>query len=204
MGDKPWKVHERAIARFFGVERQKRGGDFGVSDCDVLASQHEYADARGEHLVDTQIVGTQVTHIVVECKRHKELKLHEWMKKFSDTCKDKQIPILVWNEFRASWMEHRGQRVFDTVYNEIVSNSSQSIESFINKYRFGYVNRQTPKYLSDWYEQARAYCMDFATQYVKDNPDTNYVHVLPLVGVSQNRMHGRILVWKQPSAEDTF
>jgi hypothetical protein len=197
MGDTPWKVHERVVARYFGVERQKRGDDFGVSDCDVLAPEAKYAAARGRESVLMQAGTALATHIVVECKRHKGLKLHEWMRKHSQSCRG-EIPILIWNEFRASWMEDRKRRVFDEVYDDLVFGLPRPVEYLLQKYRFGYINRATPKYLTEWYEQAVDYSHHFGTQYAKDNPNANYVYALPLVAVAQKGMQGRVIVWKAP------
>lgn len=191
MGDKPWKVHERVVARYFGVERQKRGNDFGVSDCDVLASAAEYEKSRGQTIPYSRM---PVTHIIVECKRHKNLGLHQWMKEFSQGCT--RIPILTWGAFRCSWMEYKKRRVFDQVFDELIPNESMTFEYLAGTYSIGHINRPVPKYLKEWYEQALEYGRAFSLQYVEKNPEVDYVQPLPLIAVGQKGMHGRVIAWK--------
>ena len=77
MASHAWKAHERAVAKHFCTEREKRGADFSVSDCDVLVNIEDWYGCRQYHET------SDYTHIVVECKYKSDLKLHDWMREFS-------------------------------------------------------------------------------------------------------------------------
>jgi len=201
MPDAPWKAHERAVAEHFGTTREKRGADFSVSDCDVLVNVEDWYEARQYRET------SDFTHIVVECKYNSGLKLHEWMRDFSASVPKCKTPILFWDspgspipEYGVCW-----QKDFDHIWLSWMTDPSYAIANFASYWTIGYIKRQVPKYLEEWWNQAHSYCLEL--QKPPEERDTTFrasdERVLrqeccayPLVSVRANKLKGRLMVWK--------
>ena len=215
MGDTPWKVHERAVAHHFGTEREKRGSDFSVSDCDVLVNIDDwYAHMGVHHEVSFGNTDFQYTHIVVECKYRADLKLHQWMRNFAGSIPNDKTPVLFWDspgsfipEYGICWMED-----FNSIWQTWMHNKHYPIEQFTPYWAIGYLKRKIPAYLEDWWTQAYDYCCEL--QKPPEERSTSFrasdERVLkrvcvpyPLVSVRGKGLKGRLMVWKlwwEPSA----
>ncbi len=201
MGDKPWKAHERAVAKHFGTTRELRGSDFSVSDCDVLVNVEDwYATCEFSDR-------TAYTHIVVECKYRADLKLHQWMREFSRGVPKNKVPIMFWDspgnpipEYGICWMKD-----FDFIWHTWMRNIFYPLTSFAAGWSIGYIRRKVPVYLDGWWDQAHNYCCEL--QRPPEERNTSFrasdERVLrqeclgyPLVSVRAKSLKGRLMVWK--------
>ena len=205
VGDTPWKAHERAVAKHFGTEREKRGADFSVSDCDVLVNIDDWYESR--RFNSTGALEQRYTHLVVECKYRADLKLHQWMREFSKGVPRGKTPVLFWDspgnpvpEYGICWMED-----FDTIWVNWMHDELFPISTFASYWQVGYVKRKSPTYLGQWWDQAHNYCCEL--QRPPEERHTSFrasdERVLrqecigyPLISVRANKLKGRLMVWK--------
>lgn len=189
---KAWKQHELVVAKYFGVERGKRGGDFGQElSCEVVAPLTAWSAASeaGEGLLPTdELYGG----VVVECKQGYSSLPGELMRdaQKNNPNPDERTTLLSWGNFLFSWMEDRkGARAFERVWNEIICSQIDPNEVILNYY-IAYTGRQVPKYLNDFYDQANLYV-------TKAQEDLK-TRVRPLVALHAKGMRGRIIVARIP------
>jgi len=179
MSDTAWKKHERIVATYFGVERNKRGAHFGQeSSCEVVAALPEWQAA-----TKTILNGTRYSGVVVECKHGYSDMPGKLMR---DAEKNNPDPssrptLVVWGPYVFSWMEDRKSvRVFERVWNDLI-NGSMLARDLLSKYYVEWVKRKTPKYLDDFMEQSKNYA------------DKEY---LPLLALHARGLRGRIIIWQ--------
>lgn len=129
--------------------------------------------------------------VIVECKQGYSSKLPEM---FRDIHKRNPNPknrttIAVWGPWAFSWMEDRtGRRVFDQVWNQLITSDDCLASTLLHKYYVEWINRKPPKYLEDYMQQAE--------EYVDDKNEELDVIFYPLVALHGNGMAGRIIVWR--------
>ena len=194
-----WKDNERVVAKFFGVNRRTRGDDFSQVDVEVIAPYVNWEEAACEAnpgdeypiRVSSKFPGG----VVVECKHRRSAgcNLPTLFRGVSDRRPDiEMIPIVLWGDYILSWMTdvkrgpvlHRS-RHFDWVWNFLVCDTI-SANVLVENFYIEWFNRQTPKYLADWMDQAQSY------QYKANEK------CFPLVEVHTSGKEGRLMVWKGP------
>ena len=201
MGD-AWKLHERLVAQYFYTEREKRGADFSISDCDVLVNVTDWHEALGRGLDPCPY-----THIVVECKYHSGLKLHEWMRDFSSRTKTGRNPIMFWDsgaferpEYGICWLED-----FEKAWDCFITKPYYTVVEMLEQWTPGFIQRKSPEYLKNWWLQAFNYCCEFSKPV--SERDTNFrasdermlrqkCEAFPVVSVRSNKLKGRLMIWK--------
>jgi len=190
VGDTAWKEHERIVARYFGVERGKRGDDFGQVGCEVVAPLLAWRDAaKIANAVKLPRKG-EYAGVIVECKQGYS-KLPVTM--FRDVHKnnpnkDGLITLMNWGPYLMSWMQDRdGVRVFDLAWNDLIAGRMTAV-SFLRGYYMETVRRQVPKYLDDFMEQSE--------DYGPAGEEQLGGKVKPLVALHAKGMQGRLIVWR--------
>jgi len=195
MGNTNWKRHERSVARYFGTERNKRGNDFSVSDCDVFVPKHIWKDkAKEECSVEELKFYAHVGGVIVECKHGYSQKPVEYMREAhrGRTSNDK-IALLIWGTYGISWLQDGNLRVFDHIWNDLIMHNIGTT-SFLKKYHVAYVNRKTPDYIKNHMTQASDYCADV---------DTSLGIYVPLVALHARGLVGTAMVWDMFNEEST-
>ena len=189
MGDTPWKQHERIVARYFGVERGKRGDHFGQEkSCEVVASLDAWNKASNDASSGIPIFSRGYAGVVVECKCGYSKKPMELMRDATKRCPSGLTPVLIWGPYMMAWMQDRsGERTFDKVWNDLIRPSLR-LNQFFVKYYAESVHLKVPKYLDDFYRQSEEY-VEMAESILKGN-------VIPLVALHAKGMQGRLILWR--------
>ena len=189
MADTSWKRHERETARYFGTRRRLRGHDFSVSDVEVLVDINEWLGQTDDFK----------PLLIVECKYSKNMGIVTDYKKL--TLKSKlENPMIQLENYIIGELKD-----FKEFYSNFVNpqkNSSNNIND-LRGLKLVQSHKKPPKYLDDYYVQARDYSLDQETE----QP------ILSMVCVTKARLKGRFFVinlgdietyWKQYREKSTF
>lgn len=142
MASQAWKRHERETARYFGTRRRVRGGDFSMSDADIVVNVDDWVfDGTGK---------LPKLSIVVECKYGQNLGVVKTFREVTTGLKSKCLMRL--GNFLLCDLEDF-QDVLLGVYLDQFSIIPLSDEYSIVKH-----HGHEPKYLSDYNQQAQGYC----------------------------------------------
>lgn len=187
MADKPWKVHERKVARYFGVERNLRGDDFSRKNCDVIAPLTSW-----EKVTEAKVNNTpgDVECIVVECKYRADLGLHKLMSEVgSNSTYTEKVPIAVWGEYFMCWLTNpiTKQRDFDTAWVNLITNYPGYLW-LCKVFHVETLRRMVPSYIQEYIEQAYDYALD--------NRKKNGYGAFPVAAIRCSNKRGAIAVWK--------
>lgn len=167
---KAWKRHELETAKFFGTSRRNRGNDFGVSDVEVLVDTNDWLDRSNP----------QGPFIVVECKYSKKMGIVNEYKKLSSMTEN-DSPMIKIGDYIVGNLED-----FKEIYLDFIDPGSEppSLTATTLKYDIISSRKKTPKYLDDYYEQARDYTMG------QDSKRPYFA----MVCVAKANSHGRLFV----------
>lgn len=136
MPDKPWKAHERKVAKHFGTQRRTRGADFGVSDVEVLATLNDWLKN-----------GDNDTGIVVECKYRKSHPIINLMK---DYHKDDSVFVGFLGDYVLCWLEDF-EKIFPIILDEEIRFDQ------LNSLNIHTIDKRVPDYLEEYTKQATEY-----------------------------------------------
>lgn len=192
MGNTAWKQHERIVARYFGVERGRRGDHFGQEkSCEVVAKIDEWDYASRHDIKNgTTIYNNGFAGVVVECKQGYSKKPVEIMREahLHNPDPKKRHSIVSWGDFAMTWMTDRsGFRTFDRVWNRYIFDKFTLAQASQDVY-IEWPKLQVPKYLNDFYAQAQEYVEEAEKQFNGG--------VFPLVALHAKGLQGRIIVWR--------
>ena len=196
MGDTSWKQHERIVARYFGVEREKRGDDFSRSGCDVKALVREWAIAAGGYNLTGRFPAMDNgLGVLVECKQGYSDIPAKLFKQAQNSNPDPKTrtTVMFWGTYGFSWLyDPYGNRAFDKVWNDLVCESEKSIYDFINDYAAFWIGRKVPDYLTKCFDQAQNYI-----DTIKNRSErTDFIQYVPLVALHAKGVRGRLIVWQ--------
>jgi len=194
MGDTSWKNHERIVARYFGVEREKRGDDFSRSGCDVKATVKQWAKAAGKTIFSGLCHDDGDMGVLVECKQgYSDMPAKLFKEAQANNPHPKsRTTVMFWGGYGFSWLTDRdGKRVFDDVWSQLIVDDTES-SIFIRDYYAEWIGRKVPKYLIDCFEQAQGYI-----DTIKNREErTDFVHYIPLVALHAKGVRGRLIAWQ--------
>lgn len=161
MGDTGWKKHERYVASYFFTERRKRGADFSVSDCEVIADVGLWMQNSS---IKDEIKGHSnilPKNLVVECKHGKQC--HGLQAMFSSHHQDnpdvqKLITLVNWQDtVGLCFLDRNFKRCFDYVWADIIHQLPITGPELIDRYSITRSDKKIPSYLSEWMLQAWQY-----------------------------------------------
>jgi len=194
MGDTSWKAHERIVARYLGVEREKRGDDFSRSGCDVKASLHNWQKVSKIELFG-DVGSSQGDGVLVECKQgysDMPAKLFRQAQAANPDPKNR-ITVMFWGSYGFSWLyDPYGNRAFDTVWNDLVLYTGKTAHDFIDEYAATWIGRKVPDYLIKCFEQAQGYINTIKNR----SERTDFINYVPLVALHAKGVKGRLIVWQ--------
>ena len=165
MTDAPWKRLERTAAKYFGTTRRPRGGDFSVSDMDILVDVGEWLNRKAAD-----------DYIIVECKYGKYLTIVDYYTKISKISKIGKN-IVTFGQYSLCDLED-----FKDVYLDIILGELDHID-ILEKYSIVRTDKNEPKYLHEYLQQARDYS-DLAGR---------KIHCLPILCLGKSGRHSRVV-----------